>query len=123
MVEPQDRISQPVMIDTRLAAEISGVGMATIRQWVHRGHLIRQTDGGIDVRALIDWLDRRDARALANRAGITDEEVRRAIATGSNRAARLYAEARKAQGELTRVTPDATPETPDYGGWLRPRRV
>lgn len=32
---------------------------ATLRQWVHRGHITR-TDAGYDLGEIVDYLDRRD---------------------------------------------------------------
>lgn len=46
------------------AAAIAEVQAATIRQWVHRGH-ISAHPGGYDVLEILHWLDQRSVAAVA----------------------------------------------------------
>jgi hypothetical protein len=50
------------------AAEMCGVKPATIRRWVHDGHITRHWNG-YDFNELIDYRDTRNLDALAVRAG------------------------------------------------------
>lgn len=112
----------PVIVSPKLIAEITDVKPATVRAWVHRGKITRQANGGIDVRELIHWLDARSPVALANRAGLKGD-ARSATDTRNNRAARLLAEALTMHRRMMLEDPNAVPDTPDNGEWLRKRRI
>ena len=53
----------PMLALPRVAAVAANVQPATLRQWVHRGHIPPPVDGLYDLAAILAYLDRRSVAA------------------------------------------------------------